>query len=104
MKGGRRGRDTMTDFMVKLPGNFRYVPQFETGKSQYRCVEASLSMAGQIAYPARYANPQLLMSQIYSHYVGLDVPGDRNGTTRAQTLDWLSSQEIGFIEDRKSVV
>ncbi len=88
----------MTDFMVKLPSNFRYVPQFETGKSQYRCVEASLSMAGQIAYPARYANPQLLMSQIYQKYVGPDVVGDRNGTTREQTLEWLQAQNIGFID------
>src|SRR5258708_37379176 len=98
MKGGRRGRDTMTDFMVKLPGNFRYVTQFEAGKSQYRCVEASLSMAGQIAYPARYANPQLLMSQIYSHFVGPDVVGDRNGTTREQAIQWLQSQNIGYID------
>ena len=88
----------MTDFMVKLPGNFRYVPQFEAGKSQYRCVEASLSMAGQIAYPARYANPQLLMSQIYSHFVGPDVVGDRNGTTREQAIQWLQSQNIGYID------
>jgi hypothetical protein len=87
----------MTDFMVKLPSNFRYVYQFD-GNSQYKCVEASLAMAGQIAYPDRYANPAKLMSQIYVKYVGPDVVGDRNGTTREQAIDWLKSQNIGYID------
>lgn len=88
----------MADFMVKLPGNFHYVYQFATGKSQYKCVEASLAMAGQIAYPDRYANPTQLMSQIYEKYVGPDVTSDRNGTTRDDAIAWLKSQGIGFID------
>lgn len=87
----------MTDFMVPLPANWRYVYQFD-GNSQYKCVEASLAMAGQFAYPERYANPAKLMSQIYTQYVGPDVAGDRNGTTRAQALEWLDSQHIGYID------
>jgi hypothetical protein len=88
----------MTDHLIHLPGNFRYVYQFGQGKSQYKCVEASLAMAGQIAYPSRYGNPAQLMSQIYTQYVGPDVAGDRNGTTKAQALDWLQSQHIGHID------
>ena len=88
----------MTDFMIKLPSNFQYVYQFEPGKSTYRCVEATLVMAGQIAYPDRYKNLSQLMSSIYEKYVGPDVSGDRNGTTREQALDWLHSQSIGFID------
>src|SRR4051794_31865393 len=72
----------MADFMIKLPGNFHYVYQFEPGKSTFRCVEATLCMAAQMAYPDRYKNLSQLMSQIYVKYVGADVPGDRNGTTR----------------------
>jgi len=87
----------MADFMVKLPSNFRYVPQFD-GNSQYKCVESCLAMAGQFAYPDRYAHPALLMSQIYQQYVGPDVVGDRKGTTEAQALDWLHSQNIGVID------
>jgi hypothetical protein len=87
----------MADFMVKLPSNFRYVYQFD-GNSQYKCVEASLAMAGQIAYPDRYAHVALLMSQIYTHYVGPDVVGDRNGTKPEQALDWLRLQNIGHID------
>jgi hypothetical protein len=87
----------MTDFMVKLPDNFRYTYQFD-GNSQYKCVEASLTMAGQVAYPDRYPNPHQLMSQIYQKYVGPDVAGDRNGTSKEQALDWLRSQNIGFID------
>jgi hypothetical protein len=88
----------MADFMAHLPGNFRYVPQFASGKSQYRCVEASLAMAGQVAYPDRYAHPIDLMSQLYQKYVGPDVAGDRNGTTRQDALGWLHSQNIGYID------
>lgn len=88
----------MTDFMVKLPGNFKYVYQFEQGKSQFRCVESCLSMAGEFAYPTRYANPAQLMSQIYTQYVGPDVAGDRAGTTKSQAIEWLTSQNIGFID------
>ena len=87
----------MTDFMVPLPANWRYVYQFD-GNSQYKCVEASLAMAAQIAYPDRYAHPAQLMSQIYTQYVGPDVAGDRNGTTREQALAWLDSQHIGYID------
>lgn len=88
----------MADHLIPLPGNFHYVYQFQSGKSQYRCVEACLAMAGQIAYPDRYANPVALMSQIYTQYVGPDVAGDRNETTREQALAWLASQHIGFID------
>jgi len=87
----------MTDFMVQLPGNFRYVYQFNGG-SGYKCVEASLAMACQVAYPDRYANPTALMSQVYQQYVGPDVAGDRNGTTKEQALEWLDSQHIGYID------
>ena len=88
----------MTDFLVPLPSNFRYVYQFSAGTSQYKCVEASLAMAAQVAYPDRYANPAQLMSQIYQQYVGPDVTGDRNGTTKEQAIDWLRSQGIGYID------
>ena len=88
----------MTDFMVPLPSNFRYVYQFSAGTSQYKCVEASLAMAAQVAYPDRYSDPAKLMSQIYQQYVGPDVAGDRNGTTREQALAWLHSQNIGYID------
>lgn len=88
----------MTDHLIHLPSNWRYVYQFAAGKSQYKCVEASLAMAGEIAYPSRYANPGELMSQIYEQYVGPDVTGDRNGTTKQQALDWLTSQHIGHID------
>ncbi len=87
----------MADHMVKLPGNFRFVYQFD-GNSQYKCVEACLAMVGQIAYPTRYANPAQLMSQIYQHYVGPDVVSDTKGTTSAQAIDWLHSQGIGSID------
>jgi hypothetical protein len=88
----------MTDFMVKLPGNFRYVYQFANGLSQYKCVEACLAMAGQIAYPTRYAHPTQVMSEIYSQYVGPDVASDTRGTTKEQALEWLHSQNIGSID------
>lgn len=88
----------MADHLITLPGNFHYVYQFQTGKSQYRCVEACLAMAGQIAYPSRYADPVALMDQIYTQYVGPDVAGDRNGTTPSEALAWLQSQHIGSIE------
>ena len=88
----------MSDIMVKLPQNFRYVYQFSNGLSQYRCVEASLAMAAQIAYPTRYANPGALMSQIYTEYVGPDITADTKGTTEAQALEWLASQNIGHID------
>ncbi len=88
----------MTDFMVHLPGNFRHVYQFANGLSQYRCVEASLAMAGQIAYPTRYANPTQLMSQIYTQYVGPDVSSDTRGTTKEQAIEWLHSQNIGYVD------
>src|SRR6266487_2334667 len=88
----------MTDFMIHLPGNFRYVYQFANGLSQYKCVEACLSMAGQIAYPTRYANPVQLMSQIYTQYIGPDVTSDTRGTTREQALTWLHSQNIGYVD------
>jgi hypothetical protein len=87
----------MADFMVKLPSNFRYVYQFDNS-SQFKCVEAVLAMAGQIAYPSRYPNPHQLMDQIYTKYVGPDVPGDRNGTTPEEAKAWLTSQGIGFID------
>lgn len=86
----------MTDHLIHLPGNFKYVYQFDGG-SQYKCVEASLAMAAQIAYPDRYANPAHLMSQIYTQYVGPDVAGDRNGTTADQAIAWLQSQHIGHM-------
>ncbi len=88
----------MADHLITLPGNFHYVYQFQVGKSQYRCVEACLAMAGQIAYPSRYANPKQLMSQIYTQYVGPDVIGDRKGTMPDQAIAWLQSQHIGYIE------
>lgn len=88
----------MTDYMVPLPGNFKYVYQFSAGTSQYKCVEASLAMAAQVAYPDRYPDPAKLMSEIYQQYVGPDVAGDRNGTTREQALAWLDSQHIGYID------
>jgi hypothetical protein len=88
----------VADHVIPLPGNFHYVYQFQAGKSQYRCVEACLAMAGQIAYPARFADPVALMSQIYTQYVGPDVPGDRNGTERMQAIDWLTKQHIGYID------
>lgn len=87
----------MTDHVIPLPSNFRYVYQFDGG-SQYKCVESCLSMACEVAYPSRYPDPKKLMSQIYTQYVGPDVAGDRNGTTREQALDWLSSQHIGYID------
>jgi hypothetical protein len=87
----------MTDHLIPLPANFRYVYQFD-GNSQYKCVEACLSMACQIAYPDRYANPKQLMSQIYTQYVGPDVVGDRKGTDPTQAIEWLQSQHIGYIE------
>lgn len=88
----------MTDHLIKLPSNFRYVYQFSAGASQYTCVEACLAMAGQIAYPDRYANPVQLMAQIYTQYVGPDVASDTKGTTTAQALEWLASQHIGYID------
>ena len=88
----------MTDFMIHLPSNWRYVYQFQAGKSQYRCVEACLAMAGQIAYPDRYADPVALMDQIYTQYVGPDIASDQKGTTREQALDWLQKQGIGHID------
>ncbi len=87
----------MTDHLIQLPSNFRYMYQFNGG-SQYKCVEACLSMAGEIAFPDRYADPAKLMVQIYEQYVGPDVPGDRNGTTKEQAIEWLTSQHIGFID------
>lgn len=86
------------DHVIPLPANFRYVYQFQSGKSQYRCVEACLAMAGQIAYPDRYADPVALMDQIYTQYVGPDVASDTKGTTAAQAIAWLQSQHIGYIE------
>lgn len=85
------------DHVIPLPANFRYVYQFD-GNSQYKCVEACLAMAGQIAYPDRYANPKQLMDQIYTQYVGPDVASDTRGTTAAQAIEWLQSQHIGYIE------
>lgn len=87
----------MADHLIPLPGNYHYVYQFDGG-SQYKCVEACLSMACQVAYPNRYPDPKKLMSQIYTQYVGPDVPGDRNGTTKAQAIEWLQSQHIGYID------
>src|SRR5947209_5148125 len=87
----------MTDILVKLPGNFRYCYQFDNG-SQYKCVEACLVMAEEVAYPDRVKDPHALMSQIYQKYVGPDVPGDRKGTTKEQALEWLASQNIGHID------
>jgi len=55
-------------------------------------------MAGQIAYPTRYANPTALMDQIYSQYVGPDVTDDRKGTLPEQAIEWLQSQHIGYID------
>ena len=87
----------MTDHVIPLPSNFRYVYQFQAGKSQYRCVEACLAMAGQVAYPTRYADPVALMDQIYTQYVGPDVTSDTKGTTVDQAVAWLQSQHIGHI-------
>jgi len=87
----------VTDHLIHLPSNFRYVYQFQSGKSQYRCVEACLAMAGQIAYPTRYADPVALMDEIYTQYIGADTSSDTKGTNAQQAIAWLTSQHIGHM-------
>lgn len=88
----------MTDHLVHLPEHYVYCYQFADGKSNERCAEACMAMVGQIAFPGRWQNPIALMDQLYTQYVGPDVPTDRNGTSKEQVLGWLEAEKIGHID------
>ena len=92
----------MTDFVVHLPPNFRYLNQFAPSSwapnpSKYRCGTAVSAMVAEIAYPGKWI-PEELEHDLYVKWAGPDVPTDENGVTKEQILAWLSQANIGHID------
>ena len=88
----------MSDSFTLVHG-LPHVYQFEQGKSQYRCEAATLAALSGFAYPNHWPNLSNLMHEIYTKYVpGGDVPGNEQGMTKSQFVDWCENngKRIGF--------
>ena len=75
----------MPEHLVSLPKSFHYVNQFaastyDANPGKMGCGPASLDMASQFAYPGR-DNPDKLLVDLYTHFIGADAPTDPNGIT-----------------------
>jgi hypothetical protein len=97
----RKEKTTMADYLMKLPQSFEPVYAHAFGRSPARHIAASLAVIAQFVKPSLLArlSPQALATQIYEQYTGQpDIPSNTIGMTKAQVLDWLRSQQIGYID------